>query len=67
MWCRDAPRWRFTSADLDIAAAAMDNPDYVDVVIHNYRVRQGAAPGDPRYAGLEARLPARSHRSRCRR
>ncbi|QYN18148.1 alpha/beta fold hydrolase [Amycolatopsis sp. DSM 110486] len=58
VWRRNSPQWRFTSADLDIAAAAMDNPDYVDVVIHNYRVRQGAAPGDPRYAGLEARLLA---------
>ncbi|MEV4596908.1 alpha/beta hydrolase [Amycolatopsis sp. NPDC049253] len=57
VWRRNSPQWRFTSADLDIAAAAMDNPDYGDVVIHNYRVRQGAAPGDPRYAGLEARLP----------
>ncbi|MFI5610791.1 alpha/beta fold hydrolase [Amycolatopsis sp. NPDC051903] len=58
VWRRNSPLWRFTRADLDVAAAAMDNPDYVDVVVHNYRVRQDAAPGDPRYAGLEARLLA---------
>ncbi|WP_326834472.1 alpha/beta hydrolase [Amycolatopsis rhabdoformis] len=58
VWRHNSPNWHFTSADLDVAAAAMDNPDYVDVVLHNYRIRQGAVPGDPRYADLEARLLA---------
>ena len=40
------------------SAAAFDNPDYVDVVIHSYRHRYGLAEGDPQYADLERRLAA---------
>jgi pimeloyl-ACP methyl ester carboxylesterase len=43
---------------LDRAAAAFDNDDYVDVVIHSYRHRLGLAPGYPRYADIEQRLAA---------
>jgi hypothetical protein len=39
-------------------AAAFDNPDYVDVVIHSYRHRFGLADGDPQYADLQRRLAA---------
>ncbi|MEV0850690.1 alpha/beta hydrolase [Streptomyces sp. NPDC049954] len=56
VWRRNSPEWEFTEADLDRAAALWTNPDYVDVVIHGYRHRLGAAAGDPRYADLEARL-----------
>ncbi|MFD0021635.1 alpha/beta fold hydrolase [Streptomyces sp. NPDC058382] len=56
VWHRNSPEWRFTEAELDEAAALWTNPDYVDVVIHSYRHRLGAAPGDPRYAGIEKRL-----------
>ena len=56
IWTRNSPRWHFTDADLDRAARAFRNPDYVDVVIHSYRHRLGLAPGHPRYADLEARL-----------
>ena len=40
------------------SAAAHDNPDYVDVVIHSYRHRFGLAAGDPRYADVQQRLAA---------
>ncbi|MFE7750251.1 alpha/beta fold hydrolase [Streptomyces sp. NPDC057428] len=40
----------------NVAAALWTNPDYVDVVIHSYRHRLGAVPGDPRYDSIEARL-----------
>ena len=33
-------------------------PDFVDVVIHSYRHRLGAAPGDPAYDAIEQRLAA---------
>ncbi|MGK4580275.1 alpha/beta fold hydrolase [Kitasatospora sp. HPMI-4] len=56
VWRRNSPQWRFTEADLDRAAALFDNPDYVAVVLNCYRIRRLVAPGDPRYAGLEARL-----------
>jgi pimeloyl-ACP methyl ester carboxylesterase len=56
VWTRNSPEWAFTDADLDLAAAAFENPDYVDVVIHSYRHRLGLAPGHHRYSGLEERL-----------
>jgi pimeloyl-ACP methyl ester carboxylesterase len=56
VWTRNSPQWRFGEADLDRAAETFDNPDYVDIVLHNYRHRLLAAPGDPRYAPLQERL-----------
>lgn len=58
IWRRNSPEWTFGSDDLDRAARAFDNPDYVDVVIHSYRHRLGLAPGSPRYEELEQRLAA---------
>jgi pimeloyl-ACP methyl ester carboxylesterase len=58
MWARNSPNWHFDDATFDRSAAAFDNPDYVDVVIHSYRHRLGVAPGFPQYAELEARLAA---------
>lgn len=43
IWERNSPRWPFTDAELDRAAEAFENPDYVDVVIHSYRHRLGLA------------------------
>ncbi|MFF4355109.1 alpha/beta hydrolase [Streptomyces sp. NPDC001530] len=54
VWHRNSPQWDFTEAEF--AQAGWTNPDYVDVVIHSYRHRLAAAPGDPRYADLEKRL-----------
>jgi pimeloyl-ACP methyl ester carboxylesterase len=56
IWRRNSPEWEFTDADLDRAAAAFDNPDYVDVVLHSYRHRLGLAPGATQYDDLEQRL-----------
>ncbi|MEW2288502.1 alpha/beta hydrolase [Streptomyces sp. NPDC047841] len=56
VWHRNSPAWQFTEAEFAQAAELWSNPDYVDVVIHSYRHRLAAAPGDPRYAGLERRL-----------
>ncbi|MGW0812832.1 alpha/beta fold hydrolase [Streptomyces viridiviolaceus] len=56
VWHRNSPEWRFTEAEFARAAQVWKNPDYVDVVIHSYRHRLAAAPGDPRYAALERRL-----------
>ena len=41
-----------------VPPASFDNEDFVDVVIHSYRHRNGNAAGDPRYAPVEARLAA---------
>src|SRR5690606_40966611 len=56
VWSRNSPEWDFTEADLDRAAVTYDNPDYVDIVLHSYRHRLLAAPGDPAYDDVEARL-----------
>ncbi|MFE5406230.1 alpha/beta fold hydrolase [Streptomyces sp. NPDC056580] len=56
IWRNVSPTWHFSDAIFDRTAQAFDNPDYVHIVIHNYRWRLGLAPGDPRYEGLEARL-----------
>ena len=56
VWTRNSPEWHFTDADLDLAAAAFENPAYVDVVIHSYRHRLGLAPGHEKYEDLERRL-----------
>lgn len=58
IWRDVSPTWHFDDATFDRTAAAFNNPDYVSIVIHNYRWRLGLAKGDSRYDGLEARLAA---------
>jgi pimeloyl-ACP methyl ester carboxylesterase len=49
----------FDEAEFARSAPSFDNPDFIDVVIHSYRVRYGYAKGDPALAALEMRLAAR--------
>jgi pimeloyl-ACP methyl ester carboxylesterase len=56
IWQLASPKWAFDDATFAHSAAAFDNPDHVDIVIHNYRWRLGAAAGEPRYDDLERRL-----------
>jgi pimeloyl-ACP methyl ester carboxylesterase len=58
LWQQWSPNWQFDDASFERTAAAHDNPDYVDVVIHSYRHRYGLADGDPRYADIQRRLAA---------
>jgi pimeloyl-ACP methyl ester carboxylesterase len=58
IWQLASPRWKFDDATFARSAAALDNPDHVAVVIHNYRWRLGLAEGEPKYAALEQRLAA---------
>jgi pimeloyl-ACP methyl ester carboxylesterase len=58
LWQQWSPSWPFDDACFERTAAAHDNPDYVDVVIHSYRHRFGLAEGDPRYAELQRKLAA---------
>ena len=55
-WRLASPRWTFDDATFERSAAAFDNPDHVDVVIHNYRWRLGLADGERKYDDLESRL-----------
>jgi pimeloyl-ACP methyl ester carboxylesterase len=56
IWRLASPKWNFDDATFDRSAAAFDNPDHVDITIHNYRWRQGLVKGEAKYDELEARL-----------
>jgi pimeloyl-ACP methyl ester carboxylesterase len=56
IWQIASPKWEFDDATLDRTAASFDNPDYVAIVIHNYRWRIGMAEGESKYDDLEKRL-----------
>jgi len=56
IWQTASPKWNFDAATFDRSAAALDNPDQVSIVIHNYRWRLGLAAGEPQYDDLEKRL-----------
>nr|WP_254515103.1 alpha/beta hydrolase [Novosphingobium sp. G106] len=58
IWRLASPKWAFDDATFDRSAAAFDNPDHVEIVIHNYRWRLGLAEGETRYASLEQQLAA---------
>jgi len=56
IWQTASPKWRFDDATFARSAASFDNPDHVDIVIHNYRWRLGLADGEPKYQELETKL-----------
>ncbi|MFI8181361.1 alpha/beta fold hydrolase [Actinacidiphila glaucinigra] len=58
VWEFNSPTWEFDDATFRRTAASFENPDYVAIVLHNYRWRLGLAKGDPRYDRLERRLAA---------
>src|ERR1700730_10703383 len=56
IWEAASPKWDFDAATFARSAGSFDNPDYVSIVIHNYRWRLGLAAGEPQYDDLERRL-----------
>jgi pimeloyl-ACP methyl ester carboxylesterase len=58
IWQLASPNWAFDDATFARSAAAFDNPDHVDVVIHNYRWRLGLVDGERKYDEIEKRLAA---------
>ncbi|MET0855038.1 MAG: alpha/beta hydrolase [Microterricola sp.] len=56
LWQEWSPNWDVDERTFDATATSFDNPDFVEVVVHSYRVRYGLAAEDPRYAALEKRL-----------
>ena len=56
LWTTNSPKWAYDDATFERTAASFDNPDYVDIVIHNYRWRLSLAEGLPQYAKWEKRL-----------
>src|SRR5262249_58697378 len=58
LWKLWSPNWDFDEETYRQTAKSFDNPDFVDIVIHSYMHRIHNAPGDPRYASIEAQLAA---------
>lgn len=58
IWRLASPKWSFDDATFERSATSFDNPDHVQIVIHNYRWRLGLAEGEAKYDGFEKRLAA---------
>ncbi len=58
IWQLASPNWAFDDATFERSAASLDNPDHVDISIHNYRWRLGLAEGEAQYDALERALAA---------
>ena len=56
IWQLASPKWKFDDATFDRSAAAFENPDHVNVVIHNYRWRLGLAEGEAKFDDIEKKL-----------
>jgi pimeloyl-ACP methyl ester carboxylesterase len=56
IWRQASPKWGFDDVTFSRTAKAFENPDHVNIVIHNYRWRLGLAKGEPKYDDVESRL-----------
>jgi len=56
IWQTASPTWKFDDATFDRTAVSFDNPDHVEIVMHNYRWRLGLADGEAHYGDVEKRL-----------
>ena len=56
IWQLASPKWNFDDVTFDRSASSFDNPDHVDIVIHNYRWRLGLAEGERQFDDFERRL-----------
>jgi pimeloyl-ACP methyl ester carboxylesterase len=56
LWRLWSPNWQFDEATFERTAQSFDNPDFVDVSVHSYRVRYRYAPEDPALEEIERRL-----------
>jgi pimeloyl-ACP methyl ester carboxylesterase len=58
LWRSWSPSWHFEIEDFERTARSFENPDFVSVVIHNYRHSHGNAAGDPALEDAERHLAA---------
>jgi pimeloyl-ACP methyl ester carboxylesterase len=56
IWQLASPKWNFDDATFDRSAKAFDNPDHVDIVVHNYRWRLALAAGEAKYDDIDRKL-----------
>ncbi len=58
LWQDFSPTWQFDDRTFTQTALSFANPDFVEVVLHSYRYRIGAVPGDPHLDAMEQRISA---------
>ena len=58
IWHQASPKWNFDDATYNRTADSFNNPDHVDIVMHDYRWRLGLADGERKYDDFEKRLAA---------
>lgn len=51
-----SPTWAFDDETFNRSTPAFDNPDHVDITIHNYRWRLGLVEGEAKYDAYEKKL-----------
>lgn len=56
IWRTASPQWKFDDPTFLKSAIAFENPDHVDIVIHNYRWRLGLAEGERQFDRIEKTL-----------
>ena len=56
IWQLASPKWQFDDATFERSAAAFNNADHVEIVIHNYRWRLGLAEGEAKFDEFEKQL-----------
>ncbi len=56
IWQIASPTWDFDDATFNRTAESLNNPDHVEIVVHNYRWRIGISEGETKYDELERRL-----------
>ena len=56
IWTIASPKWHFDDETFNRSAESFNNPDHVEIVIHNYRWRLSLAKGEAQYDDLEIKL-----------
>ena len=56
IWSIWNPGWEISEDEFTRTAASFDNSDWVDVVLHSYRVRWGLASTDPAFDAMEVQI-----------
>lgn len=56
IWQTASPTWKFSDETFNRSAPAFDNPDHVEITIHNYRWRLGLVEGEAKFDAYEKQL-----------
>ncbi len=56
IWEQASPKWAFDDASYERSAQAFENPDFVQISLHNYSWRLDLAPGEAKYDDLERKI-----------